>query len=131
LGKLNVKIRFGFDLADMGTVVHDALTLARERTTSDLGVYCLIGLRDTPTLARERLELVRSWGIRPTPMRYQPINATEKNAYVAPGWTEKELRRMIKYYSRLRWFEHIPYDDFQEDGQGDLLALLDGKEPQS
>ena len=32
--------------------------------------------------------------------------------YVAPGWTERELKRMTRYYSRLRYLEHIPYDDF-------------------
>jgi hypothetical protein len=34
------------------------------------------------------------------------------NDYVADGWTEKDLRNIMKYYSRLRWHEHIPYADF-------------------
>lgn len=121
LGHLRVKVRFGFDSPAMESVVADALKLARERTSKDLGVYCLIGFNDTPAEARARLELVRSWGVRPTPMRYQPIDTPEKNSYVAPGWTEAELRRMMKYYSRLRWYEHIPYDEFQEDGQAVLF----------
>lgn len=122
LGKLKVKVRFALDSWAAADTVGTALNLARERTTSDLGVYVLIGFNDTPADARGRLELVRSWGVRPNPMRYQPTDAKEKNGYVAPGWTETELRRMMKYYSRLRWYEHIPYDDFQEDGQTVLFG---------
>ena len=48
-------------------------------------------------------------------LRYQPLDATEKNGYVAPGWTDAELRRMTRYYSRLRWLEHIPYEDYQAE----------------
>jgi len=39
---------------------------------------------------------------------------------VEEGWTNHELRRMMCYYSRLRWVEHIPYEDFQHDGQKKL-----------
>ena len=85
----------------------------------------LIGFRDTPENARYRLEKVRSWGIRPNPMWYQPLNARKKNEYVAPGWAELELARMMDYYSRLRWYEHIPYEDFEyrvgEECQGSLF----------
>lgn len=123
LGRLkNVKVRFGFDRPSMESAVADALKLARQRTSKDLGVYCLIGLGDTPKQAREKLELVRSWGVRPTPMRYQPVDCIEKNSYRELGWTETELRRMMKYYSRLRWYEHIPYDEFGDDGQLAMFA---------
>ena len=36
----------------------------------------------------------------------------EKNSYVGDGWTEIELRKYMKYYSRLRYLEHIPFDEF-------------------
>ena len=78
-----------------------------------LGIYVLIGFDDTPQDAHHRLETVRSWGIRPNPMRFQPLDATKRNDYVAPGWTEAELRRMTHYYSRLQFLEHIPYEDFR------------------
>ncbi len=113
LGNLKCKVRFAFDSWGNETAVHDAIELCRKRTTKDVGVYCLIGFNDDPESAMARLELVRSWGIRPNPMRFQPLDATEKNAYVAPNWTEQELQNMMRYYSRLRYLENIPYEDYK------------------
>lgn len=113
LGELRCKVRFAFDHWRMEGPVKDAIALCRKLTTHDIGVYVLIGFLDTPEEAQARLETVRSWGIRPNPMRYQPLDAQHKNAYVAPGWTESGLRRMTRYYSRLRYLGHIPYEDYQ------------------
>lgn len=109
----NPKIRFAFDHVNVETTVHDAVCLAIKSGLKDIGVYVLIGFRDTPEDALYRLEKVRSWGIWPNPMRYQPLNTTEKNSYVAPGWDERNLRKTMKYYSRLAWLDHIPFKDFE------------------
>lgn len=108
----SVKVRFAFDCLANEAAVADAIALARKHGLRNLGCYVLIGYQGSRDAALYRLEKVRSWGLRPNPMRYQPLDALEKNSYVAPGWTEKELRRMMQYYSRLRWYEHIPYADF-------------------
>jgi hypothetical protein len=108
----SVKIRFAFDHPKFETVVHDAVELCRSNGLKDIGIYCLIGFNDTPESARERLELVRSWGILPNPMRYQPLDALEKNSYVAEGWTERELRNTMRYYSRLAWLGGCSYEDY-------------------
>ncbi len=108
----HAKVRFALDHINSVGIVMDAIATAKAHGLNDIGVYCLIGFKDTPEDARERLEAVRSMGIRPNPMRYQPLDATEKDAYVDPNWTDSELRRMMRYYSRLRWLEHIPYDDY-------------------
>jgi hypothetical protein len=110
LGFIKCKVRFAFDAWGAEAAVKDAIDLCRSRTTKDIGVYCLIGFNDDPESARARLELVRSWGIRPNPMRYQPLTAKEKNVYVHPNWTESELTKMVHYYSRLRWLEGEPYE---------------------
>ena len=121
LAELNgVKVRFAFDSLNDESVVADAIVLARKHGLKDFGCYVLIGFHDTPNDALYRLEKLREWGIRPNPMRYQPLNALEKDCYVEEGWTNHELRRMMCYYSRLRWVEHIPYEDFQHDGQKKL-----------
>lgn len=112
LSRLRLRARFAFDHISLESKVADAVSLCRKLTTKNIGVYVLIGYDDTPEDALYRLELVRSWGIRPNPMRYQPLDAEQKNSHVADGWTEKGLRKMVKYYSRLRWYEHIPYEDF-------------------
>ena len=75
-------------------------------------VYCLIGFNDTPEDAYYRLEAVRSLGTRPNPMRYQPLNVTKRDGYISPNWTEGELKRFTRYYSRLRWLEHIPFKEY-------------------
>lgn len=113
LGTIHCKVRFGFDTWGQEAKVKDAIDLCRARATKDIGVYCLIGFNDNPESARARLELVRSWGIRPNPMRFQPLDTLEKNSYVGPEWTDYELLKMTKYYSGLRWLEHIPYNEYQ------------------
>jgi len=121
LGELKCKVRFAFDGWYAEQEVHDAIDLCRERTTKDIGVYVLIGYDDTPEDARARLEMVRSWGIFPNPMRYQPLDASKKNCYAAHGWTERELKKMTRYYSRLTQFNGIPYEEFQYTEQGLLF----------
>lgn len=87
----------------------------------------MIGFRDTPEDALYRLEKIRQWGIRPNPMRFTPLDATKKNTYIGDAWTEKELRKTMKYYSRLRFFEHIPYKEFDylqyDKNQTELFPL--------
>jgi hypothetical protein len=126
----SVKVRFAFDHPSQETVVHDAVKLCQAHGLKDIGIYCLIGFDDTPDDALARLDLVRSWGIRPNPMRYQPLDAKTKNDFVADGWTERELRRTMKYYSRLRWLEHIPFSDFEyleEDEQQMVLCGMEAR----
>ena len=114
------KLRFAFDDLPQEPYVRSALELARRWGFRDFGIYVLIGFNDSPEGALYRLKTVCSWGIRPTPMRYQPLDALEKNVYVASGWTERELCRMMKYYSRLRWLEHIPFDEFKYLPESDI-----------
>lgn len=75
-------------------------------------VYVLIGFDDTPDDALYRLRTI--WGMKawPFPMRYQPLDAKERNGHVAPGWTDYELRKMSRYWSSLRYTSKIPYDEF-------------------
>lgn len=80
--------------------------------TKIIRVYCLIGFNDTPEDALYRLETVRALGVRPSPMRYQPLDALKRNSFVGPAWTERELRRYMRYFSRLRWLEHIPFAEY-------------------
>ena len=105
------KIRFAFDHVNEESEVASAIQLCRQQGLKDFGVYVLIGFNDTPDDAFYRLEKVREWGIRPNPMRYQPLDALGKNEYVAPGWSDRELKDMMHHYGRLRYTEHIPYKD--------------------
>jgi hypothetical protein len=77
-------------------------------------VFVLIGYSDSPENARYRCEKVREWGLKPNPMRYQPLDALDRNAYVAPGWTAELLQKTCRYYAR-DIFKHIPFDEFQAE----------------
>jgi hypothetical protein len=76
-------------------------------------VYVLIGYNDTPEDALYRLESVRALGTRPNPMRYHPLDAIQRNSYVGPNWTDAELKRYMRYWSRLAWLEHIPFSEYR------------------
>lgn len=79
---------------------------------SQIRVYVLIGYDDTPEDALYRLELVRSLGIRPNPMRYQPLDSKVKNEYVTPDWAQAELIRFMSYWANFRYTSHIPFEDY-------------------
>lgn len=109
----NVKMRFAFDGIKAEKSVTNAITLCRKHGLKDFGVYVLIGFNDTPHDALYRLEKVREWGIRPNPMRFQPLDALSKNRHVDVAWGDGLLlKHMVRYYSRLCWLEHIPFADY-------------------
>ncbi len=124
MGNIRCKVRFAFDSWGNEAAVKDAIDLCRERTTRDIGVYCLIGFKDDPESARARLELILSWGIDPNPQRYNPLDALVKDAYVAPGWTDKKLQDMRRYYGRLRFLRAIPFDEYNTMPK-EQLSLID------
>jgi len=76
-------------------------------------VYVLIGFDDTPDDALYRLSTVRKLNAWPNPMRYQPLDARMRNEYVAPNWTERKLRHYMRYWSRLCWLDHIPFEEYK------------------
>ncbi len=108
----SAKVRFSFDHIRHEAAVADAVALCRHNGLKDIGIYVLVGFRDTPADALHRLELVRSWGIWPNPMRYQPLDSMQKNSHLGPGWEELEMLRLMQYWARLRWLEHIPYGEY-------------------
>jgi hypothetical protein len=76
-------------------------------------VYVLIGWRDTPEDAAYRLGLIQGLHLLPFPMRYEPLDAMERGAYVGPGWTGGELRRFMKYWTNIGKFGSVPFGEFR------------------
>ncbi|MDL2226405.1 hypothetical protein LJB86_01965 [Deltaproteobacteria bacterium OttesenSCG-928-M10] len=107
-----VKVRFAFDSLNAEKAVFEAITLCRQHGLKDFGVYVLIGFKDNPADARYRLEKVREWGIRPSPMRFQPLDALSKNSFVGSKWDERTLKDTMRYYSRLVWLGHLSFDEY-------------------
>lgn len=75
-------------------------------------VYVLIGFNDTPDDALYRLKAVQTLGSLPNPMRYQPLDSMQRNQYVAPNWTHRQLIRFTRYWSNLRYVGHVPFEEF-------------------
>lgn len=106
-------IRFAFDNTKYESTFFDAITLTKSYGFKDIRSYVLIGYRDTPSDALYRLNFCKDLGVWPNPMRYQPIDTLEKNSYVEKGWTDYELKRMMKYWANLRITNKIPYSEFE------------------
>jgi hypothetical protein len=80
---------------------------------SKVAVYVLIGHDDDPDDALHRLEIVRSLGAQPFPMRYQPLDTKVKNSHVGSSWTNHELVRYVRYWSNLRIVRGVPFSEFE------------------
>jgi hypothetical protein len=114
LAELGCLARLAFDYVGMEAAYLRAFHRLRDAgfPKSHIRTYVLIGYNDTPEDALYRLRLVDGLGIKPFPMRYQPLDALRKNAYIAPNWTEEELKRYVRYWARIRYFRHIPFEEF-------------------
>lgn len=79
-------------------------------------VYVLMGFKDDPEDALYRLETIKELGAWPNPMRYQPLDVKERNGYVGPNWTDRELKRFMRYWANLRYTRAIPFEEFCHRG---------------
>lgn len=107
-------LRLAWDHIDLGNDFMAAYEKLRKAGFPKKAIRCyvLIGYNDTPEDVLFRLRTIWNMGIQPFPMRYQPLDALEKNTYVGEHWTEKELARYMHYWARLRWTASVPFDEF-------------------
>lgn len=75
-------------------------------------VYVMIGYDDTPEDALYRLQTLKDLKVWPFPMRYQPLDAIRRNEHVGDNWTDPQLKKYMRYWSKLRWLEHIPFEEY-------------------
>jgi hypothetical protein len=108
-------IRLSFDSMAVEGAFHRAYEVLRKHgiPKRSIRVYVLIGFQDTPEEALYRLREVQKLGVRPNPMRYQPLDVRERNDYVAPGWTNRKLKDYMRYWSNLRYFGTVPFEEYQ------------------
>lgn len=108
-----VKIRFAFDNVNLEAQIHDAIKNCQNRGFKKIGVYCLIGFNDTPEDALYRLNKIIEWGCVTAPMRYQPLDAIEKNSYIHPNWTREKLIDITEFfYKRLFLDKRIEFQSY-------------------
>jgi hypothetical protein len=109
-------IRLAWDRLNDEKVVVEAVNsiVSAGLAKSGITIYVLIGFEDTPDDALYRLTTIRDvLKVTPFPMRYQPLNALKMNAYVAPGWTDKQLHQYTRYWTRQRFLRQIPFADYK------------------
>jgi len=98
-------VRLAYDDRGMGRAVGRAVRALEDHGVRGrrIMVYILYNFRDGPEDFLERVRDVLEWGAVAYPMRYEPLDALEKNGYVSPGWTREELeavqaaRRVLGY----------------------------------
>lgn len=114
LAELNCLVRLSFDSVSYESRFVRAFEVLRKAgfPKKRVRVYVLIGYDDTPDDALYRLQTVASLGIDPNPMRYNPLDALVRDGYVAPGWTDSELTRFMRYWANLRYLRAVPFVDF-------------------
>ena len=118
-------VRFSLDYAAEEQAVADAIKTCSSAglPVSNVRVNVLIGFNDTPADALSRCQAVVKLGAMPCPMRFQPLDALQRNAYVAPGWTAAELRKMTRYFWKSRFLKNVPYEDFNADDGHSLFPM--------
>ncbi len=110
-------IRFSWDDINEESLIFEGVRKFIEAgfPHSRITIYILIGYNDTPENALYQMVTVRDiLKVTPFPMRFQPLYELKYNSYIAPGWTDKELRRMVRYWSRQRFLRQIPYAGYDE-----------------
>lgn len=76
----------------------------------------MFGYKNTVDDTLYRLNKSLEWGVRPFPMRYQPLHGKHsltKGTYVDPNWDLYTLRKIMAYYANLTRYSHIPFEEFQ------------------
>ena len=88
---------------------------------NQIRTYVLIGYKDTPEDALYRLEKIRELGALPNPMRYQPLDAQRKNSYVGENWTNELLVSYMRYWSNMRFYSGLSFDEFRDKCRCDAV----------
>lgn len=117
LAELDCMARLAFDSISYESSFVRAFEVLRKAgfPLNRIRVYVLIGFRDTPEDALYRLRRVQGLGLKPNPMRYQALDALQRNSYVGPNWTHEQLTRYMRYWANLRYTEAVPFEEW--DGQ--------------
>ncbi len=116
LAELDCIVRLAWDNTKTGNAFMQAYERLRKARIPKhrIQVYVLIGFNDTPDDALFRLRTVHHMGILPNPMRYNPLDAMVRDSYVAPGWTDRELTRFMRYWANLAHTAGVPFEEFEK-----------------
>jgi hypothetical protein len=116
LAELDCIVRLAWDATPSEPLVMAAIERLRAAgfPKSRLRCYVLLGYTDTPADARYRLETLHRLGIKPNPMRYNPLDAMVRDQYVGEHWTDDLERQYMRYWANLRYTAAVPFDEWLE-----------------
>jgi hypothetical protein len=116
LAELDCMVRLAWDHIDYGNDFMQAYERLRKAgiPKSRIRVYVLIGYKDKPEDALFRLRTVHNMGIKPNPMRYNPLDSLTRDAYVGEHWSDRLLIAYMRYWANLRFTESVPFSEWLE-----------------
>jgi hypothetical protein len=111
LNKLNLVCwRFTFDSLKNESSLVNALSMLKSYniTPENIIIYCIFNYDETPKDAYERANFILKHNAHPYAMRFQPLDALQKDNFVAQNWNEKELNEFKRFcnVSTLRWLNN-------------------------
>jgi hypothetical protein len=114
LAELDCMVRLAWDHIDTGNEFMAAYERLRKAgiAKNRIRVYVLIGYKDTPDEALFRLRTIKNLGVKPNPMRYNPLDAIMRDGYVGENWTDTLLMQYMRYWANLRFTESVPFDEW-------------------
>jgi len=110
-----IKVRLGYDQSNLKPHIEKAIKHLNNAGISGrrIMVYTLFNYNDDPEDFFNRVKDVLNWGAVAYPMRYEPLDTLQKNTYISPKWTRKEVemvqkaRRVIGYGGAFPPYEGI------------------------
>lgn len=97
IAMLNLSVvRLSYDREEYRKAVENAIVLLETAGVprKKMVVYVLYNYTDTPEDFLRRIQDLMEWRVTAYPMRYQPLDTTEKDVYVGQHWTP-ELLEMV------------------------------------
>lgn len=116
LAELDCTVRLAWDHINNGNAFMTAYERLRKAgfPKRRIQAYALIGYNDTPDDAWFRLRTIWNLGIKPNPMRYNPLNTMQRDSYVASAWTDAKLRAYMRYWANLVYTAGVPFNEWLE-----------------
>jgi len=110
----SVHIRFSFDRLNMEKYVVEAINISKKHKLSNIGIYVLIGYKDTYEEAVYKLNLLSKLKVMTFPMRYQSLDCLEKNSFLSKNWTLEKLVDIQQFFSTTRVFGYMNFRDYNK-----------------
>lgn len=94
-------IRLAYDILGIERDLKKAIDILKEAGFNGrrIMVYCLFNNpydNDNPETFLKRIKDLLNWGVVSYPMKYEPLEAREKNSYISPYWTADEIEIVAK-----------------------------------